>query len=66
MYCDMQDKIYPYAQFKYAPPDNGCTPDNYHCEKGELVKNKDALLSLNGDYNESYDYEYCRNFNHCN
>ena len=54
MFCS-KDIVYPYAQYRYAPPDNGCTPDNYHCENGELAKNKDALLSLSSDY-VKYDY----------
>ena len=63
MFCS-KNIVYPYAQYRYAPPDNGCTPDNYHCENDELVKNKDALLSLSSDY-VKYDYQYCSKYAVC-
>ena len=63
MFCDWENNIHQYSN---APSDTLCKPANYHCENGGFVKNKDALLSLSGDYNESYDYEYCRNYNYCN
>jgi len=51
-YCD--ENNFP----KYPEPSQGSS--------GSEVTQSDVLLSLSGDYNESYDYEYCRNYNYCN